>query len=258
LAAKTTESDRRQLRLQFAGLIMAGGLLALIGFACGGSKTPSTSPSPTPTPSPSTTTFTLDRATVVFPNNAAAGSTQTVTLTSTGSDPVIITSITVSGNFSETDDCGMPVESQATCTITVTFNPVEQGTGGTLTVTDASGSSFNAAVTGPEVLAPSGILVPSSLTFGSRRVGTTSAAQAVKLTNPVNGVSLPLSILGLTTTGDFAVAGNGCGASLPAGASCTITLTFTPSGPGSRSGYFAVVDNASAGMQSIPLSGTGQ
>jgi hypothetical protein len=262
MANTTTESDRRVPRLQSAGLIIAGGLLAVAGFACGGSKTTTTSPSSTATTSSSTTSstaaFSLDTASVPFPIDAPAGSTKTVTVTNNGLDTVTIASIAVTGNFLETDDCGTPLEAQATCAITLIFNPIAGATSGTLTVTDTSGSVVTVPVTGPNVNGPNGILAPSSLTFGSQRVGATSVGQAVTLTNPANGVSLSLSIFSVTTTGDFAVAQNACGASLAPGKSCAVTLTFTPSGSGSRSGHFAVVDNAPSGMQSIPLSGTGQ
>lgn len=256
LVCKKTEPDRDRTRKHLAGFIVSG-LLAVIGVACSGSG--ATSPSSTT----STTTVapvTLSPTSLAFANNAAAGSSQTVTLTNTGSDTLTITSIAVSGNFLEADDCGTSVGLGATCTITVTFNPVAVGgSGGALTITDdASNSPQTVTLTGPNILGPNGILVPSSLTFGSQPVGTMSPAQTVTLTNPVNGVSAPLSIFGQVITGDFAVAQNDCGSSLAAGASCTVSITFTPSVPGPHFGYFATFDNAPLGLQSTSLSGSGQ
>src|SRR5439155_25240257 len=75
---------------------------------------------------------------------------QAVTLTNTGSATLTITSITASGDFSQTNTCGSPVIIGGTCTITVTFTPTVAGSRtGTLSVTDnASGSPHTAALSG--------------------------------------------------------------------------------------------------------------
>ena len=92
---------------------------------------------------------------------------------------------------------------------------------------------------------------PTSLTFGSQHVGTTSPSQAVTLTNRQTS-----SLTGITvsTTGDFAQTNN-CGTSLAANASCTINVTFRPTAVGIRNGKLTVTD--SAGTQSASLTGTG-
>jgi hypothetical protein len=69
------------------------------------------------------------------------------------------------------------------------------------------------------------------LDFGSQAVNTTSAAQAVTLTNVGSG-SLAVS---LSTTGDFQQTNN-CPANLGAGSSCTVNVTFTPSAIQTRTG----------------------
>ena len=48
-----------------------------------------------------------------------------------------------------------------------------------------------------------------------------------------------------------------CGGSLAAGKSCSISVTFTPTVGGSRSGTLAVTDNAAGSPQTAALSGTG-
>ncbi len=98
-------------------------------------------------------------------------------------------------------------------------------------------------------------LAPVSLSFGNQNVGTTSASQAVSLTNSqssaVTGVSV--SITG-TNAGDFAETNN-CGTSVAANSSCTINVTFSPTAAGARSATLTVTD--SAGTQTASLSGTG-
>jgi hypothetical protein len=97
----------------------------------------------------------------------------------------------------------------------------------------------------------------NSLAFGSQAVGATSAAQTVTLSNTGNGA---LSITGIALTGanpsDFAQSNN-CGASVAAGGSCTISVTFTPAARGSFTAAVSVADNASGSPQTATLSGTG-
>ncbi|HXA58488.1 MAG TPA: discoidin domain-containing protein [Streptosporangiaceae bacterium] len=96
-------------------------------------------------------------------------------------------------------------------------------------------------------------LSPSSLTFASQNVGTTSAAQVVTVTNTGNA---PASISSIAASGEFAQTNN-CGASLAAGANCTINVTFTPTAVGTRTGYVTINSNATNSPGTISLSGTG-
>ena len=106
----------------------------------------------------------------------------------------------------------------------------------------------------PPPAMPSVSLSPTSLTFATQTVGTTSASQPVTLANTGNAT---LSITGITTSGDFAESDT-CGTSVGTGANCTIKVTFKPTESGSRSGMLSITDNASGSPQSVSLSGTGQ
>ncbi len=59
---------------------------------------------------------------VVSPG-APASIAQTVTLTSSGGKSLTITSISASGDYSQTNDCPSLLAPNATCTIQVTFTP---------------------------------------------------------------------------------------------------------------------------------------
>jgi hypothetical protein len=50
---------------------------------------------------------------------------------------------------------------------------------------------------------------------------------------------------------------NNCSASLQAGASCTIKVTFRPTSKGQRSANLAITDDGGGSPQEIPLAGTG-
>ncbi len=100
-------------------------------------------------------------------------------------------------------------------------------------------------------------LSPGSLSFSSQRAATASGVRSITLSN--TGTT-PLNIRLIYLTGanpsDF-LQSNNCGASLAAGASCTVSVTFAPTGTGSRSGSLSFSDSAPGGTQSVSLTGTG-
>ncbi len=97
----------------------------------------------------------------------------------------------------------------------------------------------------------------NSLTFPAQLVSTTSLAQTVVLSNGGTG---PLSIAGISASGDFFADGSRCGTSLAAGSTCPIAVTFTPTAAGARSGTLTITDNndgVAGSTQTVSLSGTG-
>jgi len=100
-------------------------------------------------------------------------------------------------------------------------------------------------------------LAPTSLTFTTQAVGTTSPAQNITLTN---SQSVTLNISGVTVSGanntDFSPAST-CGSSVVAGGSCTIGVTFTPGASGTRTATLDVNDDAPNSPQTVSLTGTG-
>lgn len=182
---------------------------------------------------------------------------QVVTLTNTGGGTLNITSVATTGDFSQTNDCGSNVPPSGTCTISVAFKPLTINTlTGTVSITDNAPGS-------PQTISLSGVgtevkLVPSSLNFGVQKVGTSSAPEAVTLKN-VGHTSLTLKSFQLdgSDPGDFSET-NTCGSSLPAGNSCTITITFTPTAKGARIAFLSIADNGGGSPQKVSLGGTGK
>jgi hypothetical protein len=165
---------------------------------------------------------------------------------------------TNNGDFSEINTCGTSLAAGASCTINVTFKPTKTGTRtGTLSITDnAAGSPQTVSLTGTGT-APAVTLSPTSLTFGNQKVGTSSPAQTVTLTNS-GTATLTIASIKITGTNssDFSET-NTCGTSLAAGASCTISVKFKPTTTGTRTGTLSVTDNAAGSPQSVSLTGTG-
>ena len=193
---------------------------------------------------------------MTFPAQAVgtSSSAQSVTLSNTGSATLSITSITASGDFSQTNTCGASLAASASCTLSVTFTPTASGSrSGSLTITDnASPATQTVSLTGTGT-APVVSLSPASLTFAAQAVGTRSVAQSVTLSNTG---SATLSITSISASGDFSQT-NTCGASLLASASCTLSVTFKPTATGTRTGVVTITDNANPATQTVGLTGTG-
>jgi hypothetical protein len=92
-------------------------------------------------------------------------------------------------------------------------------------------------------------LLPRALGFGSQAVGSTTT-KTVTLTNEQDK---SLSISSKTVTAGYKV--SGCGTSVPAFRSCSLTVTFQPTTAGSFKGEASVSDSAGNSPQIVSLSG---
>ena len=132
------------------------------------------------------------------------------------------------------------------------FQPTKKGTS----------DAFIAKLT----LIPTLAVSPTSLNFGVQPVGVTSGPKTVTLTNntsdpiPFPGTSVTFSG---TNAADFTSPSNTCGASIAAGASCTVTVVFKPSVAAGESATLVItVVITNGGVSSsqsfnVSLSGTG-
>jgi hypothetical protein len=219
-------------------------LITLTGTGVAGGAQPVVSLSPTA----------LAFGTVVV---GGASGAQTVTLTNSGAAALTIAGMAASGDYTAAHACGAALAPGASCAVAVTFRPAGPGTrAGELTIaSDAAGSPHRVIFTGVGLgsAGPVVSLSPSSVTFGAQAIGTTSGVLTAALRN--TGAS-PLAISGVAVEGEFGLS-HDCGASLAAGATCTISLTFTPQAIGTRIGRVIVTDDAPGSPHVLPVSGTG-
>jgi hypothetical protein len=166
-----------------------------------------------------------------------------------------ITELTATGDFDVSDTCTtIPVG--ATCSPLVTFQPSAVGPRtGTLTVRtlrDANPYTVSLTGAGIENLLPVLQVSPSRLGFGNVFLGGDSD-QSVTLRNTGRG---PLHVSAILFTGDFT--GSSCVGTIPAGASCTVNITFVPMIPGSRLGSMQIQsDDPANPVLDVSLSGAG-
>jgi uncharacterized repeat protein (TIGR03803 family) len=94
----------------------------------------------------------------------------------------------------------------------------------------------------------------TKLTFTKTVIGVTSMPKSLKLTNTGTAT---LNISSIRASGDFAISSNACGATVSVGASCSVSVTFTPTNKGTRTGNLAFNDDAPNTPQIVALVGTG-
>ena len=180
-----------------------------------------------------------------------------MTLTNAGDATLDISSIVASGPFSQANNCGSSLLSGASCNIAVTFRPTMACSEiGTLTVTeDASGGAQTVKLSGAGTVMT---LSMTSVKFGNQAAGTTSSAKTITLTN--HATSQVVTIAAVTIAGlnspSFAQT-NTCGTTVAPGASCTLSVTFTPHGTGSKTGTVNVYNSGSGTGLKVTLTGDG-
>lgn len=179
---------------------------------------------------------------------------QAITVTNTGKADLVISSVSASGGYQQTDNCSVVPPAQS-CTIEVTFNPGTIGNlNGAITIADNTLSSPEVVSLSGKGLAPAQ-LSPDILSFGTVAVGTTSQPQALILTAAPTST---LSINQIAVSGNF-LQTNNCPSSLQAGKSCTINVVFRPSVNAAVQGALAVSTDVetTALAFSVALTGTG-
>jgi hypothetical protein len=100
------------------------------------------------------------------------------------------------------------------------------------------------------------------LAFGNVVTGTTSAAQTLTLHNTGTAQANTIAVAAATTStpttpNQFARSGGTCGATLNAGATCTITITFSPTTNGAKTGTVTITANVAVSGSPVGLTGTG-
>ena len=217
-------------------------------------------------------------APVISPSNNAfqfgsitVGTTTTpqgLIITNAGNAPLLFNSIGISGGnateFAQTNTCPIAPVTLApngTCSINMTFKPAAIGNRSTVLVISSSDPvtpALNVSLSGVGTQSIA-TLSAASLTFPLQLVNTSSAAQAVTLSNTGN-VAFTISSIALAGTNltDY-VLNNNCpigGAGLAAGGTCSISVIFRPTAAGTRSASVVVTSTANVNPKpAVTLSG---
>jgi hypothetical protein len=190
-----------------------------------------------------------------------ASQAQTVTVTNTGSAPLLIGAVSGTGDFAETDTCSLQTIAPGNnCVISVVMTPTTMGTRtGTIQFSDNADGAHQIALSGVGQQTGVGIF-PTSLAFGSlpfvstaQALTATGTSLSVTISNTGNTV---LQLGGFSSQGDFTES-DSCGSQIAVGGACALTIQFVPTALGHRTGTLTITDNAGGGTQSVSLQGDG-
>lgn len=184
----------------------------------------------------------------------------TVALINSGGAFLQVSSLAVSGgnngDFNLSQSCPASLGPGASCALNVTFKPTGAGPR-KASIAVGSGATGNAPAIILSGVGSAGGPSPTSLTFTSQTVGTSSPVQVVTFTNKGGGTMnlWQIAILG-ANAGDFSKTTT-CGATLGAGANCSVSVTFKPTATGARAATLLFSDDGGGSPQAVSLSGTG-
>lgn len=221
------------------------------GLPAGGGAPPPT-PAPNVAASPSIVAF--GNVTI-----GQAGAPKTVVISNTGS-AVASGLALANGNAAEFvvsgNTCGTSLAAGAACTLNVTYKP--SGTGAdaaNLTFSFTGGPATQVAMSGTGVApaTPTVSASPLSLAFGSVTVGQTSGAQAIIVSNTGTGNATNMTYPAAPP--NFNRSGTCSGATLNAGATCTVVFTYSPTAAANASATYTITGGGKTMV--IALSGTG-
>ena len=186
-----------------------------------------------------------------------------------GTTPITLTSETITGTNSgdfniASTTCTATIAVNGNCYLYITFDPSGVGprSASVQIVDNASGSPQSVSLNGIGQSVVSEVRFdPANLVFAARTVGTTSAAQSVQLYSDGNA---PFTITGISLTGanssDFAITSDPCPLSpstFNVGATCNVSITFTPSASGQRTASLQVTDSLTGSPQLYSITGLG-
>lgn len=194
-------------------------------------------------------------------NVGSPGVSKNITLTDTGTGPLVINGIFVVGteDYSQTNNCGNSVPAGASCTVTVTFTPTAAGTDKAAIefVTSDTEHVREDSLAGNGVVSLSTAVAPSSLSFPPQQAGTTSSPQTVTLSNTGTGAAtFTYAEITGPDAADFHVS-DSCSPVIQVGENCPIAVTFSPVASGPNSASLVISDNSTSSPHTVALSGPG-
>lgn len=209
---------------------------------------------------PATTAgLTFSAGSVAFPPQfvGTTSAPQTVTLTSAGTAPLVITQVTSSGDFSYSGCGPSTMAPRATCSFSISFKPFSEGpqSGAIVVTSNAAGSPHTISLSGSgaSLAAPEIVVAPSSFVFGTLRPLRTATLRG-RLNN--TGAA-PLTISQVSTTGAMFSQTNTCVGTIAVGDFCELAVTYAPTATGPHSGQLVIHSNAIPSPHIAALSGTG-
>lgn len=189
----------------------------------------------------------VDPAALNFAGQAvgATSAPQAFTVRNAGAAPMASIGFQIAGTSASSfrtggTSCGAVLDSGSTCTVQLIFAPVIAG-GSSAFLTISSSTlgvkAVQAALSGTAQVTNGLNVTPGQMTLTAGTIMQASPAQTLTV---ANSSSIAAAGLALGVPAPFSLAQNNCEAQLPAGASCTAGVVFTPTANGAVPGLLTV------------------
>jgi uncharacterized protein (TIGR03382 family) len=197
-----------------------------------------------------------------------AALTQTVSISNSGNVPVNFSSVAVSGAASITlgnSTCSGTLAVGASCSVPLSFAPTAAGNVNATLLLRSNAADLSVAVSASgsaAAVARPTLSDNAPFAFSDTQVGQQSAVHSITLSNSgTAALKITALALGGSQPGDFVLAGscstgNGSGASVSPGASCSMEVSFKPGASGARSSDLVLMTDGGAQF-SLHFSGNG-
>ena len=246
---------------------IAGALTAAVTYkdnATGGTQTVTLKGTGLAVPTLSFTPTSLTFASTILGTTTVA---QVITIKNTGTTTATfaaasaITGTNATSFLLTATTCSTTLAGGASCTNSIEFKPTIAGalTAAVTYKDNATGGTQMVTLKGTGLAVPTLSFTPTSLTFASTILGTTTAAQVITIKNTGTTTatfSAASAITGTNAT-SFLLTGTTCSTTLAGGASCTNSVEFKPTVAGALTAAVTYKDNATGGAQTVALKGTG-
>jgi hypothetical protein len=182
------------------------------------------------------------------------GEPQSIEVKNDGRTAIEVESVEASGDFYQQNTCGKELIQHQSCSVTVWFQPTApEERAGTLLIRDSD-------VTGMQQIFLTGVaapldLSPAKMDFGDAAAESTGAPQTVTITNRGG---LNVKIAAINVSGDFVIPGKTCGDTVAAGKTCRVSISFSPTVSGVRTGALSIETDGNGVPQKVTLNGNGR
>jgi hypothetical protein len=184
---------------------------------------------------------------------------QTITVSNTGTGAATdMVYPAAPAKFNKSGTCsGATLGAGASCTVVFTYSPTSSiADNATYTIT-GGGSTLPVSMSGTGTPLPAASLSvsPGSLLFGTVTLGAASSPQTVTVANGGGAAASGLTMTN-SNASEFVVSANTCGSSLAADTSCSLNVTYTPTGSGADNGKLTFTVAGGAAIQ-VAMKGFG-
>lgn len=182
---------------------------------------------------------------------------RTLVLTNVSPVPLTLTAPSLAGPYSQSNNCPSPLAAGASCRVFVTFSATANGDSpGSLTIShNSAGGSQSVQLDGTGLIRSDLSVSPLQIVFpGNTLIGIGAGGQTLTLQN-TSAQALTIGAISISPS-VFGISANTCSTMIAPTATCTLTMTCSPTAVGPVSGAITIPHNGAGSPQVVSIFGT--